>query len=109
MVALRGALDGRGKPRPYDSRDKLGEAFEDAGGAHAATYAHGDHAVASFLAFHFAQNRGGELGAGAAERMAEGDGAAVDIDARGIEAGELHHGERLRGKGFVQFDYADLV
>src|SRR5690348_10267137 len=41
--------------------------------------------------------------------MAEGDGSSIGIDARGIEAGELHHGERLRGEGFVQFNDACLI
>jgi hypothetical protein len=33
---------------------RLGEALENAGGAHAATDAHGDHAVAGVAAFQFA-------------------------------------------------------
>src|SRR6266705_920048 len=60
------------------------EAFEDAGGAHAAADAHGDHAITRI----------------AAEGMAERDGAAVGIDARRIEAGLPDDSERLSGESF---------
>jgi hypothetical protein len=59
----------------------LSEALEDAGGAHAAANAHCHHAVAGVAALEFADDAGGELGAGAAERVAEGDGATIGIDA----------------------------
>ena len=85
------------------------EAFEDTGGAHATADAHGDHAVAGVAALQFAHERGGEFGSGAAERMAEGDGAAVGIDARGIQIGLLDDGEGLRGERFVQFDHGEIV
>src|SRR6266851_8919042 len=74
------------------------------GGAHAAADAHGDHAVAGVAALEFADECGGEFGAGAAEGVTEGDGAAVGIDARGVEAGLLDDGEGLRGEGFVELD-----
>src|SRR5438445_9628507 len=80
------------------------QAIEDAGGAHAAADAHGDHAVASVAALQFADNRGCEFCAGAAKGVAEGDGSAVGIDASAVEAGLLDDGERLRGEGFVEFD-----
>ena len=57
------------------------EQLEDAGGAHAAADAHGDHSVARAPRFHLLEKRCGEFGAGAAEGMAERDGAAVDVDA----------------------------
>ena len=41
--------------------------------------------------------------------MAEGDGAAVGIDARSVEAGLLDDGEGLRGEGFIEFDDGDVV
>src|SRR5260370_19225838 len=77
--------------------------------SHASADAHGDHAVAGVLALEFAEDGGGEFCAGAAERVAEGDGPAVGIDARRIEAGLLDDGERLRGEGFIEFDYGDVV
>jgi hypothetical protein len=59
-------------------------------------------------AAHLGEQGCGELGAGAAERMAEGDGSSVDVDAVGIEAQFADDGQRLRGKGLVEFDEADV-
>ncbi len=95
--------------RLTQSASRQADALENSGGAHAAADAHGHHTVARLAALEFAQDRGRELGAGAAERMAESDGAAIGIDARGIEAGQLNHGKRLRGEGFVQLDHVDLI
>src|SRR6266850_1398087 len=75
-----------------DSNCRSSEALEDAGGAHAAADAHGDHAVAGVAALEFANERGGEFCAGAAEGMAESDGAAVGIDAGSVEASLLDDG-----------------
>ena len=41
--------------------------------------------------------------------MAESDGAAVDVDAGGIEVERADDGQGLRGKGFVQLDEVDVV
>src|SRR5882724_5961466 len=40
--------------------------------------------------------------------MAEGDGAAVGIDAVWIESGLVDDGEGLRREGFVEFEYSDV-
>ena len=61
----------------------LVQPFENAGGALAAAYAHCYHSVFRFAAFHFAQDRGREFRARAAQRMAQRDCAAVDVDAFG--------------------------
>ncbi len=82
--------------------------FENAGSALAAADAHGDHAVSRVFAMHFAQDGGGEFRAGAAQRMAERDGAAVGIHAIEIQTGLANHGQRLHREGFVQFDDADV-
>ena len=58
---------------------------------------------------HLAEQRGGELGAGAAQRVAEGDGASVDVDAVRIEVEFPDDGQGLGGKGLVEFDQADLA
>src|ERR1700740_1659149 len=87
----------------------LGEPLEDAGGAHASPDAHGDHAVAGVFPLQIADQRGGELGSGAAKRVAEGDRATVGIYARGVEGGLLDYGERLRGESFIEFDYGDIA
>src|SRR6267143_2895136 len=83
---------------------KISKALEDAGGAHAAADAHGDHAIAGVFALEFADDGGGEFCAGAAEGVAKGDGAAVGIDARGVKAGLRDDREGLRGKGFIELD-----
>ena len=57
----------------------LVQTFENSRGAHAAAHAHGHHAVPRLAALHFLQQPGGQLGAGAAQRMPQRDGAAVDI------------------------------
>ena len=43
-----------------------------------------------------------------ADRVAERDGAAVDVHARRIDAELAHDRERLRGEGFVQLEEIDL-
>jgi hypothetical protein len=50
--------------------DALAEALEDASGAHAASNAHGNHAVAGVATLQFTHERRRELCAGAAERVA---------------------------------------
>ncbi len=42
--------------------------------------------------------------AGGADRVAKGDGAAVDVDLGGILAQLLTNGQCLDGEGFVGFD-----
>ena len=64
----------------------LRNALEDSRGAHAPPDAHRNHAIARIAALEFAQDRRSELRAGAAERVSEGDGPAVGIDPRGIDA-----------------------
>src|SRR5712691_3618063 len=85
------------------------EAFEDTGGAHAAADAHGDEAVVAVAALQFAKDGCGELRTGAAQGMAEGHGAAIDVDARGVESRDFDDGKRLRGEGFVQFNHINLL
>jgi hypothetical protein len=41
--------------------------------------------------------------------MAQGDGAAVDVDPRRIEAQLAHAGDRLAGEGLVELDEVDLL
>src|SRR5262245_4670963 len=53
--------------------------FEDARRAHSAADAHRDHSVASLAALHLVNQRGRKLRPRAAERVAERDRAAVDV------------------------------
>ena len=67
--------------RPAGREPESSEAFEDAGGAHAAADAHRHEAVAGAAAAHLVDERRRQLGAGAAEGVAERDRAAVDVEA----------------------------
>src|SRR5580704_381081 len=87
----------------------MSQAFEDACGAHAAADAHGDHAVACVATLQFADERGGELGAGAAEGMSESDGSAVGVYPPRIQVGLLNYREGLSGESFVQFDGGQII
>ena len=49
-----------------------------------------------------------ELGPSATERMAERDGPAIRVDARGVQAGLLNDGQRLRGEGFVELNHGNV-
>src|SRR2546421_6544222 len=53
--------------------------------------------------------RGEDLGTGAAEGVTERDAAAVDVDLRGIELQLADAGDRLRRERFVQLDEIDLI
>jgi hypothetical protein len=55
------------------------------------------------------QQRGRQLGAGAAERVAEGDRAAVDVQPIRIDRKLAKAGEHLGRERFVQLDEIDLV
>src|SRR5437879_3359990 len=72
-VLLRGCRirkatrSGCGRRRNNTSKLRSRETLEDAGGAHAAADAHGNHAVARVAALQFANDSGGEFCAGAAE------------------------------------------
>src|SRR5262249_23629821 len=83
--------------------------LEDSCGALTAAYTHGDHAVARVPAFHLLKESRCELGAGASEWMAKGDGTAIDVYFFGIEAELADHCESLSGEGFVELDQLDVV
>src|SRR6266568_1566827 len=108
LAATRTKLAGRPGRKRRDAKsaearrlqNQESEAFEDAGGA---------HAITRIAALQFADDGSGEFCAGAAEGMAERDGAAVGIDARRIEAGLPDDGERLSGERFVEFDDGDVA
>src|SRR5437016_5970756 len=55
------------------------DGFEKTSGAHATADAHGHDRIAALAAPQLVQGRRGQLGPGAAQRMAQGDGAAVDV------------------------------
>src|SRR4029453_16653507 len=85
------------------------EVLEDAGRALAAADAHGDHAVAGPAAGQLGQELDGELGAGGAHGVAEGDGAAVDVDLVEVEAQLAEDGQGLGGEPLVELDQVNVV
>jgi hypothetical protein len=99
----------RGRRGQKHTRHELLEPLEDSGGAHPSADAHRHHAVARASAAHLVHQRRGQLGAGAAEGMAKGDRAAVDVEAIGIDRQFLQTGQHLCGECFVQLDEVDLL
>src|SRR5258705_13480862 len=83
--------------------------FEYTRSTHTAANAHADEAIARLLALHLIQQRGGQLGAGAAERMSQRDGAAADVEPIRIDRQLLQARKHLRGERFVQLDEIDLI
>src|SRR4029078_7183897 len=73
-------------------------AFEDTRGAHAAAHTHRDQAVARLAASHFVKEGGRQLGSGAAKRVAQCNGAAVDVQPIGIDWQLPKTRDHLRGK-----------
>lgn len=57
---------------------------------------------------HFVQQGDQHAAAGAADRVAEGDGAAIDVDLAGVPVEFLANCQGLRGEGFVGFDQVQV-
>src|SRR5258706_8007034 len=75
----------------------------------AAAEAKGDDAALRVAANHFVDQRREDAGAAGADGMAERNGAAVHVDARGIDAELAHHGDGLYREGLVQLVEINLV
>src|ERR1700677_496059 len=89
--------------------DTLSHSFKNSCGTHTAADAHRDHTVLSVFSLEVSREGRGEFRAGAAERVAESDRAAVWIYARCVESGLLDYGEGLGGEGFIQFDDGNVA
>src|SRR5690242_12402936 len=83
--------------------------FEQAGRALAATDAHGDDAVARLAAEHLVGDGADHARAGHAERMADGDRAAVLVQLDGVEPQAIAAVDDLRGERLVQLPHVDVV
>src|SRR5438552_3127155 len=84
--------NGRGFPRPLLEsrfRRRTLEALDDRHVGQAAAFAHGLQAVALAAGLQRVEQRGHQLGARGAQRVAQGDRAAVDVEVVGIGAGLL--------------------
>src|SRR5215471_3387438 len=82
--------------------------FEDSRRALSAADAHRDHAVARLPAAHFAKNGRRQLCAGASQRMAEGDSAAIDVHDFQIQPRFANYRQRLHRERFIQLNHADV-
>ncbi len=65
--------------------------------------------TARATAAQFVKKRDEDARAGCADGMAEGDGAAVHVHARGVPAELAADGAALRGERFVGLDEVDVV
>ncbi|EQD43885.1 ABC transporter permease, partial [mine drainage metagenome] len=86
-------------------RESGSEHLEDPRRAHAGADAHRHHAEAlQAPVAHAVHQRRGANRSGRPQRMAKRDGAAVRIDALGVQPEVADHRHRLRGEGLVQLD-----
>src|ERR1700678_733722 len=92
--------------RSYYSLIKI---FDDAGNTLSAPHAGGDNPVFFIQTFHIVDQLYGQLAAGAAERMAQCNRAAIDIDDIRIELQLPDDSQGLRRKGFIQLDQVNLA
>src|ERR1700722_8318021 len=69
----------------------------------------GSDAVASVRTLQFAGQRNCQTHACRGQRMADGDGSAVDVQLAMIQAQFARAGQSLRSEGFVDFETVDLV
>src|SRR5262245_52298468 len=83
--------------------------LEDGRGTHAASDAHAHEAVPAAPALHLVEERRRQLRAGAAERVAERNRAAVHVEAVGIDGQLAEARDHLRREGLVELDEIDLV
>src|SRR4051794_35592402 len=85
------------------------DSFEDGGEALADADAEGGDPVLAAAAAQLAAEGAGEAGAGAAERVAEGDRAAVDVEPLFVDPELTGAGEDLGGERLVDLDQVDVV
>src|ERR671910_680079 len=85
------------------------EPFDDGDVGLASALAHRLQAPAPAGALELIEQRGHEPGAGGAQRVPEGDGAAVDVDLGRVGAGLAPPGDHDRGERLVDLDEVDVV
>src|SRR5580658_7190652 len=77
--------------------------------AHAAADAQRGQALLRVALLHLVEQRHQHPRAGCPDRMADSDGAAIDIDLAGVPAEILVYGASLRGECFVGFDEIEVA
>src|SRR4029079_7990107 len=80
------------------------ETLDDGHVGHAAAFAHGLQAVTLVVLLECIDQRRHQLCAGAAERMAECDRPAIDIEPRRIGTRRLQPRHRYSGEGFIDLE-----
>src|SRR5215217_5832493 len=71
------------------------QALEESRSPHPTAHAHGDETISCAAALHFVEDCRRELCAGAAERVSERNGAAVDVHTLGVDVQLAETGEHL--------------
>src|SRR5699024_10636448 len=87
----------------------MSDPFDDRRDAHSATDAQGDESALEVAAFEFVEDGAQNHGTGGAERVAHGDGSAVDVDLLMRNAQVPHPLEHDGGEGLVEFEQVDVV
>src|SRR5688572_18779822 len=75
----------------------------------AAAYAEGRETSPHVPPTHFVKQSHKHAGAARPYRVAERDGAAVDVDARRIQSELTRNGQALRRESFVQLEQVDIL
>src|SRR5690606_33707367 len=83
--------------------------FDDGGDAHAAAHAEGGQDVAQLAALQLVEQGGEDDAAGGAQRMAHGNGAAIDVDLLLRDPQVLHELEDHGGEGLVDLEQVDVL
>src|SRR6476660_9439355 len=78
------------------------------GDAHAPADAKRGETFLGVAPLHLVQQRDENARAGCADRVADGDGAAIDVDLLGVPAKILVHRAGLRGEGLIGLDEFDI-
>src|SRR6266478_5717754 len=86
------------------SSSLVASALDAEGDAHAAADAQGGEPLAGAAPLHLVEQGHQDAGARRADRVAERDGAAIDVDLRGVPAELLVDGAGLGGEGLVGLD-----
>src|SRR5690606_8068850 len=85
------------------------QALDDGGDPHATAHAEGAQSVLLVTAFQLIQHGAHDHGTGGPQRVAHGDGTAVDVHFVVTQAHVLHETHGHGGEGLVDFHQVDLI
>src|SRR4051812_24839305 len=95
--------------RPAPSPSGGSDPLDEGAGTQTATAAHGDEPVAVAGAGQLVDGLGDQEATGATQRMAQGDGAAVGVDAGHVRTQLARPGQHDGGEGLVDLEDVDVV